>query len=148
MSVYESVITKKEKSCLTFLSTAESHTTLKTAIRTMEGNMTMDRNDMNRITLTGDLSMVGLKEQYHFMERYAVGQSEALAGGREQNAPVEIDMTGVQELDACGCQLLAVFLNNLRQRGTSVCSFKLDDAHRMKIHNLGFDDEIFNGGCP
>jgi hypothetical protein len=44
--------------------------------------------------------------------------------------------------------LLAVFLNNLRLRGARDCSFKLNDAHRMKIHNLGFDDEILNGGHP
>lgn len=108
----------------------------------------MDWNDVNRITLTGDLSMVGVKEQYRHMERYAVSQAEAVAAGREQNAPLEIDLDGVRELDACGCQLLAVFLNNLRQRGTTACAFKLNDAHRIKIHNLGFDDEIFNGRCP
>jgi anti-anti-sigma regulatory factor len=110
--------------------------------------MTMDRNDVNRITLTGDLSLVGVKEQYQPLEQHAVSQAEAVAAGREQNAPLEIDLTGVEELDACGCQLLAVYLNNLRQRGAADCSFKLNDAHRMKIHNLGFDDEIFNGGCP
>ena len=108
----------------------------------------MDWNDVNRIILKGALSMVGVKEQYQLLEQYAVSQAEAVAAGHEQNAPLEIDLTGVQELDACGCQLLSVFLNNLRQRGAADCSFKLNDDFRMKIHNLGFDDEIFNGGCP
>ena len=108
----------------------------------------MDRNDMNRITLTGDLSMGGVKEQYRLLEQYAISHAEAVTAGREQHTPVEIDLTGVQELDACGCQLLAVFLDNFRQRGAEVCSFKLNDAHRMKIHNLGFDDKIFNGRRP
>jgi ABC-type transporter Mla MlaB component len=128
--------------------TTESNTPLKTTIRITEGNMTMDWNDANKITLTGDLSMVGVKEQYQLLEQYAVSHAETVAAGREQNAPLEIDLTGVQELDACGCQLLAAFLNNLRQRGDTVCSFKLNDAYRMKIHNLGFDDEILNEGCP
>ena len=108
----------------------------------------MDWNDVNRITLTGDLSMAGVKEQHQLLEQHAVRLAEAVAAGREQNAPLEIDLSGVQELDACGCQLLAAFLNNLRQRGTTACSFKLDEAYRMKIHDLGFADEIFNGGCP
>lgn len=108
----------------------------------------MDRNDVNRIALDGDLSMAGVKERYKILEQHVVSQAEIAAAGREQNMPLEIDLTGVEELDACGCQLLAVFLNNVRQRGATVCSFKLSDAYRMKIHNLGFDDGIFNGECP
>lgn len=108
----------------------------------------MDRNELNRIALDGDLSMVGVKECYQILEQHVVSRTEVAAADRDQNMPFEIDLTGVKELDACGCQLLAVFLNSLRQRGATVCSFKLNDAYRMKIHNLGFDDEIFNGGCP
>lgn len=108
----------------------------------------MDRNEVNRIALDGDLSMVGIKEGFQILERHVVSRAEVAAEGGGQNVPLEIDLTGVKELDACGCQLLAVFLNNLRRHGAAVCSVKLNEACRMKIHNLGFDDEIFNGECP
>ena len=108
----------------------------------------MEWNDANRIILVGDLSMTGVKEQHQLLVQYAVRLAEAVAAGCEQNAPLEIDLSGVQELDVCGCQLLAAFLISLRQCGATACSFKLDEAHRMKIHDLGFADEMFNGGCP
>jgi len=110
--------------------------------------MTMDWNDASRITLTGDLSMVGVKEQHQLLKQYVASQAEVVTASRDQCLPLEIDLTGVQELNACGCQLLAAFLNNLRQLGATDYSFKLSDANRIKIHNLGFDDVIYNGGCP
>lgn len=108
----------------------------------------MDLNNGNRIALDGDLTMVGVIEQFQLLKQYVDSHVDAIAACRDQCLPIEIDLTGVQELDACGCQLLAVFIRNLRLRGATEFSFKLSDAERTKIHNLGFDDEIFDGGCP
>lgn len=106
----------------------------------------MTWNDVNRITLNGDMTMAGVNEQFHLLEQYNASHAEIAAPGCDQHPPCEFDLTGVQELDACGCQLLAAFLHDFRRQGIAEFSFKLSDAIRTKIHNLGFDDEIFNGG--
>lgn len=108
--------------------------------------MASDRNNVKRITLNGDLSMVGVKEQFSLLAKYVARPAEAAAAGCERT-PHEIDLTGIQGLDACGCQLLAAFLGNLKQRGVEAYSFKLNDTYREKIHSLGFDDELFARDC-
>ncbi len=105
----------------------------------------MDSFGMNRITLEGDLTLVGVKEQAILMARHIVRIEENLADKKDQSHSLDIDLTGMQSLDACGCQLLAVFMRNLRERGAREISLKLNDDFRAKIHSLGFDDDIFPG---
>lgn len=108
----------------------------------------MDRDDANRITLNGDLSTIGVKEQLALLARHLDRLAGAAPIDLVQHAPQEIDLTGLQALDACGCQLLVAFLRNLRQLGSEVCSFKLNDDLREKIQRLGFADELFARECP
>lgn len=103
----------------------------------------MDRFDVNRISLSGDLSMVGVTEQFPLMAQFLAEPAAAVSTDRQRSH--EIDLTGVQVIDACGCQLLAAFIYNLRKRGVEVFTFKLTDDCREKIHTLGFDDELYAG---
>ncbi len=99
----------------------------------------MDPNDVNRISISGDLSMLGVAEQFPLLAQFLV-----VPAAVDQLHPHEIDLTGVQSLDACGCQLLVAFVRNLRRHGGGTCSFKLTDDCREIIHNLGFDDEFID----
>jgi len=50
----------------------------------------------------------------------------------------EIDMKAVAEIDACGCQLLALFLENLRRRGITPVPCGIPSPAMDKIELLGF----------
>lgn len=108
----------------------------------------MDRDSMHKIALSGDLSMVGVTEQFPLMAQYVAGAVEVEAEGHTVHPPIEIDLTGLHALDACGCQLLVAFVRNIRKRaGGVVPCIKLTDSCRGTIHTLGFDDELFAGEC-
>lgn len=107
----------------------------------------MDREDVSRIALNGDLSMVGVTGQYPLLAQYLAGSPADIATASDHHAPFEIDLTGVDALDACGCQLLVAFVHNLKKRGAGACSFKMTVACRDIIHSLGFDDEFYPGCC-
>lgn len=107
----------------------------------------MNRDDVNRIALSGDLSMVGVKEQFPLLARYLAGPAESAAALPNRQNSHEIDLTAVEALDACGCQLLAAFIHNLRKSGAAAFSLMLTDDCREIIHTLGFDDELLVGGC-
>jgi len=51
---------------------------------------------------------------------------------------VEIDLAEVSDLDACGCQLLVVFLENLKRRGITPVPYGLKQQIVDKIDLLGF----------
>ena len=108
--------------------------------------MAEDRDGVNRIVLNGDLSMVGVTEQFPLLAQYLAKLATVATNDLEQNLSHEIDLIGLQALDACGCQLLAAFLRNLRQCGAGVL-LKLSDDYRVKIHSLGFDNELLAGEC-
>lgn len=107
----------------------------------------MDRVNVNRIALNGDLSMMGVTEQFPLLAQYLAGPAEAVTAGYDPCLAHEIDLTGVHVLDACGCQLLVAFIRNIRQRGAGEFSFKMTDDCRDVIHNLGFEDELFDREC-
>lgn len=107
----------------------------------------MNRDDANTITLNGDLSTIGVMEQQPLLAQHLDRLMETTPLDPGQHRLQEIDLTGLQALDACGCQLLVAFLRNLKQRGSEVFSFKLNDDIREKIHRLGFDDELFAQEC-
>lgn len=106
--------------------------------------MSTDPNDVQRITLEGDLSMVGVTEQLPLLARYL----DRVAGDTPSVSPHhELDLTGLQALDACGCQLLATFLHCLRRCGAEILSLKLNTEYREKIRSLGFAGELLTREC-
>jgi ABC-type transporter Mla MlaB component len=110
-----------------------------------EGSMTMVHPDLNGITLSGDMSMVGVKEQFSALELHLAKRADVQSSGFDPCQPYEIDLTGIQVLDACGCQLLALFLRGLRKTGIAEISLKLSEEYRNKIRSLGFEHELCAG---
>lgn len=51
-----------------------------------------------------------------------------------------LDLSEVRELDACGCQLLVLFMENLRRRGIPPVSCALNEQVTGQIALLGFSD--------
>jgi putative nucleotidyltransferase with HDIG domain len=109
--------------------------------------LTHESNAINTISLRGDYSIAGVKEQIPLLAQHLASAAKIRASALEQELRHEIDLTEVQDLDACGCQLLATLLRNLRELGIETPVLKISDAHREKIHLLGFEAEIFAGEC-
>lgn len=101
--------------------------------------------EVNRISLRGDYSITGVREQIPLLAQHLARAAEIKPDALGQGHRHEIDLTEVQALDTCGCQLLATLLRNLREQGMEAPVFKISDTHREKIHLLGFDAEIFAG---
>lgn len=108
----------------------------------MQGGTVMNSDEVNIISIDGDLSMAGVTEKFPLLAEYLAGSVSA----PDQQQIYEIDLTGVQALDACGCQLLVAFIHNLKKSG-AMLSLQLSDSCRDIIHNLGFDDDLSVRGC-
>lgn len=52
----------------------------------------------------------------------------------------EIDLSGVDTLDVCGCQLIASFLTTLDQQGFHPVIPTVPDHLKDKIHRFGFEN--------
>jgi len=57
-------------------------------------------------------------------------------------AALDLDLSGVTDLDACGCQLLAAFVRTLGAEGVVAGCCGLSLAYRDKLRLLGFDAEL------
>ena len=112
-----------------------------------EQTLTIESDETNRISLSGDFSIAGVKEQIPLLAQHLASAATIRANALEQELHHEIDLTGIQDLDACGCQLLAALLRHLRDLGIENPVFRISDAHRERIHLLGFEAEIFAGEC-
>lgn len=51
---------------------------------------------------------------------------------------VRIDWSGIVDIDACGCQLLVVFTENLRRQGIAPDCCGIPEQARERIALLGF----------
>lgn len=108
--------------------------------------MTTEVCSISEICLDGDWSMGGVAERFPVMAKYSAALLSSEESGDQQKNPSdavsEIDVSGVTDFDACGCQLLALLVRNLRQNGVSAQLTNMTDAFRSKIHLLGFDSEL------
>lgn len=99
-----------------------------------------------KIRLDGDWSMSGVAERFPLLAKQIslLSNSQTLEGLQPcaSHALPEIDLAGIDALDACGCQLLALFIGNLRQIGKAPLVTNIPDAFRSKIHFLGFGHEF------
>ena len=108
--------------------------------------MLRETDKILQIHLDGDWSMSAVAEKRPLLaEGFArIVGSDSVAGQQQCPSAIvpEIDMAGVTEFDACGCQLLALFVCNLKQKGFSSQVINIPDALRSRIHFLGFDKEL------
>jgi anti-anti-sigma regulatory factor len=100
--------------------------------------MTDTTRDTLRISLEGDWSMAGVALQYPPM----LEQVARLQAAQDKPACCELDLAGISDLDACGCQLLASFARSLRAADTRVSCDGLSEAFKRKIRLLGFDVDL------
>lgn len=107
----------------------------------------MERDDVRRITFVGDLTMVGMTVQFPLLAEYLAEPVKNGALPPADQQLLEIDLTRIDALDACGCQMLVAFMRNLRRRGAVVPALKLAGDARDVIHTLGFELELFGGEC-
>ncbi len=105
------------------------------------------QNEANKLILNGDFSIAGVNDQLPLLIENLARLAEAAPDCFNTAQPYEVDLSEIQALDSCGCQLLATLFRNLRQRGAGKFSLKLSQEHRQKIHLFGFDNEIFAEEC-
>ncbi|WP_129128028.1 STAS domain-containing protein [Geomonas oryzae] len=99
-------------------------------------------NDVN-ITLDGDCTMERVTDLHALLaERCA-----PLTGTPPSAAVVHVDLARVTGIDACGCQLLALFLEQLRRQGIAASAENAEPEIRERVELLGFC-ALFSGGQP
>jgi anti-anti-sigma regulatory factor len=65
-----------------------------------------------------------------------------------RHARVDINMAGVASVDACGCQLLVVFLENLRRQGIAPEPSYIAPEIMEQVRLLGFADAFAASVTP
>ena len=90
--------------------------------------------DCQRISLEGDWSIENVAGLHKFL---AARRAEIL---QAEPAPsrVAIDLSGMATVDACGSQLLAVFLEELRRHGITPRQYAAPQQVMDQIAMLGF----------
>lgn len=91
-----------------------------------------------RISLEGDWSMGGITQQFQVL-LHLVSQ---LTDSAASSTSPELDLKGITELDASGCQLLSAFVGNLRQQGIVPLCDVVNEPVCDKIRRMGFDQEV------
>ncbi|MSN24614.1 MAG: STAS domain-containing protein [Geobacter sp.] len=108
--------------------------------------MTTESGDIVKICLDGDWSMNGVRDKFPVLAKILDSFSGADNSDEQQKnsseVSPEIDLSGVTDFDACGCQLLALFIRKLNQGGFTARLINLSDTFKSKIHSLGFDREL------
>lgn len=72
------------------------------------------------------------------LQKLLIGKLVEVQEGASRSERLEIDMAGLADLDACCCQLLAVFLENLKRRGSAPVCCGISEQLQDKITLLGF----------
>lgn len=109
--------------------------------------MKAEPDGVSGLALKGDFSITGVSGQLPLLAEYLTRMAEMAPGRLGTVPPYEIDMTNIQTLDGCGCQLLAIFFRHLRRSGAGRLSLSLNREHRDKFHLFGFDSDIFAEEC-
>jgi len=98
-----------------------------------------------RILLGGNWTIAGITDRLNELTAHL----ETLLTCRENAvAPLNsvICVGGVEAIDACGCQLLAIFLRHLRQHGFVPTIVNHPEHFRSSVAMLGFGDELEGTG--
>ncbi|HEU0264680.1 MAG TPA: STAS domain-containing protein [Geobacterales bacterium] len=72
-------------------------------------------NGVKRVCLSGDWTIAGVSAQMGELRKIKASQKRKADQG--EPLPLEIDLSGVEAIDASGCQLLVLWLNHLRRQG-------------------------------
>jgi len=80
--------------------------------------------------------------------RPLAGEFDLLLAGDPRPSRFAIDMARITSLDACGCQLLAVFLGNLKRIGVTPQLGDISSEISEQISLLGFDELFASIGAP
>lgn len=72
------------------------------------------------------------------LQKLLIEKLAEVSEGASGSDRLEIDMAGIADLDACCCQLLAVFLENLKRRGSAPVCCGISQQLQDKITLLGF----------
>lgn len=108
--------------------------------------MNTEANEVLKTCLDGELSMRTVAEKYPALANLYTRLLDVDASGEEQEisrrGAREIDLAGVTDIDACGCQLLVLFLRSLEQNHLVAQLTNVPGTIRNKIHFLGFDSEF------
>ncbi|HJV35007.1 STAS domain-containing protein [Geomonas sp.] len=84
------------------------------------------------------------------VDRHRKQLADALAQLLQSPQPecqVELDLARMTDIDACGCQLLALFLMGLGRQGVTPRLQDMPGELREKLVLLGYDD-VLAGGEP
>lgn len=90
------------------------------------------------VSLEGDWSMNGVTHQFQVLQQLV---SQLTASGKKPVSQ-ELDLKGITELDACGCQLLSAFVGNLRQQGITPLCNGVTESVCDTFKRMGFDHEF------
>ena len=89
---------------------------------------------INHVILLGEWSVAEALERLDQL----TGEFGLLLEAEPRAERVAIDMAGVTSLDACGCQLLALFLGNLKRHDVRPELCGTSPEMRVQISLLGF----------
>ena len=70
------------------------------------------------------------------------GELELILGAEPKPSRIAIDLAQLTELDACGCQLLAVYLGNLKRHGIAALPCRIPSEIMDEVRLLGFADAL------
>jgi anti-anti-sigma regulatory factor len=107
-----------------------------------ESKMQVDTAAPTRVTLDGEWTMNGAAERLELL----AGQLAMLLEADPRPTRVDLELAGVANIDACGCQLLAVFLENLKLHGITPEPCGIAPEVREQITLLGFADAFTASG--
>lgn len=98
-----------------------------------------------KICLEGDWTMNGVAGQHQQIMQWP----EQLRAVWEQHEPTELDLSGITELDACGCQLLVTFARDLVKQGGILACSSIPASIGSKLQRLGFErcfEKLYRSG--
>ena len=88
-----------------------------------------------RATLQGAWDIIAVTERLKF----PCGELDLLLEANPRQSRLEIDLARVTGIDACGCQLLAVFVARLKRHGIAALPCGIPPEIMDQVGLLGFD---------
>ena len=91
-----------------------------------------------RATLQGEWNINVAVERLKFLD----GELDLLLEADPRQSRLEIDLAQVTGIDACGCQLLAVFVARLKRHGIAALPCRIPSEIMDEVRLLGFADAL------